>query len=103
MIMVTSIWKESHGHGFGYILESDQKLLSNDDILELSLEKLNLAYNEIFARHGHDFSTDELRAHFGAMIWYKPVAGKTVYLEELSDIERQNLELIKNRIAELKS
>lgn len=88
---------------FRYILESDSELLKNEEVNKLKLEELNLAYNEIFARHGHDFFTKDLRAHFGTMLWYKPIAGKTASLEELSEIEKQNLELIKNRIAELKS
>ena len=92
-----------YGDVYSYLLESDKKILSNDEINTLDIEKLNLAYNEIFARYGHDFVDDELRAYFGTKIWYKPIAGKKATLEELSDIEKQNLELIKNRIAQIKS
>lgn len=85
------------------ILDSAERILTNEEVNKINLESLNLAYNEIFARYGHDFVTKNLRAYFGTKIWYKPIAGKTVSLEELTDIEKYNLELIRNRIAELKS
>lgn len=77
------------------IYDSDKKLLTEEEILNMTSDELNKAYNEIFARHGHDFKDKELKDYFFGYLWYMPEAGKEVTLEELSDIERQNLELIK--------
>lgn len=65
-------------------------------------EFYNLVYNEIFARHGHDFQSNELRKKFGAKLWYLPTYGKTVTLEELNDFEKQNVEILKTKIEQVK-
>ena len=65
-------------------------------------EVLNKAYNEIFARHGHDFKSKELKEYFGLFDWYKPIKGKTVSMNELSEIERVNAEMILKIIDEKK-
>jgi hypothetical protein len=67
------------------------------------LDELNIMYNEIFARHGHDFKSKELKNHFDTMIWYLPIYNKTVGLNELNDIEKQNLEIIRKEIEKKKA
>ena len=64
-------------------------------------EELNRAYNEIFARYGHDFKTKSLKDYFKTQSWYKPIDGKTVTPEELTDLENKNKDIIMNRIKEL--
>ena len=58
-------------------------------------DTLNKMYNEIFARHGHDFKSQELKDYFSLFDWYKPIEGKTVSMEELNETEKENLEFIK--------
>ena len=84
------------------IFESSTRKIEKSEILNLSLDELNKAYNEIFARHGHDFKNAELKAYFNGLSWYEPIANKTVSLNELSEIERYNLDVIKNVISEKK-
>ena len=84
------------------MLESSSKLLSAEDLAGLDTDELNKAYNEIFARHGHDFDSKDLKEYFWGFLWYAPEPGKKVTLEELSDIERKNIETIRARINELK-
>lgn len=73
---------------------SDVNLISQEQLIGLTDEELDRAYNEIFARHGHDFKTKALKEYFFGLLWYIPEAGKTVTLEELNEIERQNLQII---------
>ena len=65
---------------------------------DMSLEKLNILYNEPFANHGHDFKSQELKDYYSNFTWYKPVPGKVVSLEELNEVERINVENIRKEI-----
>ena len=86
-----------------YVLPGSDKLkITKSDIENFSLDELNKAYNEIFARHGHDFTNKELKDFFWGMIWYTPISGKTVSLDELSEVEKYNLNIIKEVVAEKK-
>ena len=85
-----------------YILPSDKRLINKYELDYFDQGKLNLAYNEIFARHGHDFKSESLKDYFSSLSWYEPEPGKTVSLSELSSIENDNLKLIKEKIDEIK-
>ena len=84
------------------ISESSTRKIEKSEIQNLSLDELSKAYNEIFARHGHDFKNAELKAYFNGLSWYEPITNKTVSLNELSEIERYNLDIIKSVISENK-
>ena len=81
-----------------YILPSDTKEITSQDLVGMDYETLNRAYNEIFARHGHDFKSQELKEYFSLFDWYKPIPGKTVTMDELNEYEKYNVELIKKII-----
>ena len=72
----------------------DDKIRENDYAIEVVRENdvktLERAYNELFARHGHDFKSQELKEYFKLFDWYKPVEGKSVSMEELTEVEREN-------------
>ena len=54
-----------------YLLpDSDKKILSVQDLAAFDRDTLNLALNEIFARHGYIFSDAELKAYFTKKSWY---------------------------------
>lgn len=56
-----------------YILsESNKRYIEYTEILDFDTEKLNLAKNEIYARHGFIFSTSNIAEYFGNCAWYKP-------------------------------
>lgn len=78
---------------------SDVRRLTESEITSLSLEELGLARNEIFARHGHVFTKEELRVYFEQKSWYFPDAA---YTDTLSPIEKYNVDLIKSREESLK-
>ena len=85
-----------------YILPSDTEEIKEADLYNLDRDMLNKAYNEIFARYGHDFDSKDLRDYFTAQSWYKPVSGKKVGISDLSELENKNLNTIKARIDKLK-
>ena len=84
-----------------YILPSNTREITANDLKDMSKEELNRAYNEIFARYGHDFKTKSLRDYFKTQVWYKPIDGKVVSPSELTDLENKNKDIIMSRIKEL--
>jgi hypothetical protein len=74
--------------------QSHIKKLTSEDIFNTldAYRKLNIARNEIFARHGHIFDNKELRKYFLSKKWYKPI--KKVSFDQLSSIEKYNVMLI---------
>ena len=52
--------------------DSDKRYLMEDDLVKLSKDQLGLARNEIFARHGYVFTTDEYKKYFSSKSWYVP-------------------------------
>lgn len=56
-----------------YILsDSNSKVLTEADIAGLSLQEINYAKNEIYARHGRKFDSPELQRYFKSKDWYQP-------------------------------
>ena len=85
-----------------YILPSDTRLITESDIINMDYDTLNKAYNEVFARYGHEFSSKNLKEYFEAQDWYKEVPGKKVGIEQLTEIEAKNIQTIKARIDKIK-
>ncbi len=77
-----------------YIIpQSGTKLLTNDDIKNLSKEQLALARNEIYARHGRKFQMAEFKNYFSKKSWYKENPNYNYDNEgsNLNEIESQNV------------
>lgn len=79
------------------IPDSDGRFLSEQDIEFLNDTGLELAKNEIYARHGRVFLTPYINKYFMEQSWYSP----TVYPEEFSDsvfneYEAKNITLFVN-------
>lgn len=54
-----------------YLLpDSATRLLTVSDLEDLTLAELELARNEIYARHGRKFATDYIQAYFNSQQWY---------------------------------
>lgn len=78
-----------------YILpESNKKVLGEEDIANLSKEQLRLARNEIYARHGYVFKSEDLQKYFSSKSWYHE---NTSYDGSLSEVEKDNVTLLKAR------
>jgi hypothetical protein len=69
-------------------------LLKKSDIDNLYKGDLEVIRNSIYARHGYSFKSRKMRYFFDNEIdWYMPVS--TDVRNELTDIEKKNIELIK--------
>ena len=51
--------------------ESSTRLYSAEELEGLSTEQLEIARNEIYARHGRGFNSASMRAYFEAQDWYE--------------------------------
>lgn len=67
--------------------------LTYEDIVGLTKEELRLLRNEIFARHGYIFQSEDLANHFAQLDWYTPVSSNV--FGELSAIEKANVDFLK--------
>lgn len=95
---------ENNGESqINYLLPNSSTELINEDLRWYTVEELDLMKNEIFARHGHDFSSQVLKEYFEKQYWYKPIEGKKVVVSELNNIEQKNVELLDKAIKLVKS
>ena len=82
-----------------YLLPSDSRELTEDDVAGLSHEDIQLRINEMYARHGFVFSEGSANAeYFSQQDWYSPDASlsqEDVYAQ-FSDLEKQNLIFLSN-------
>lgn len=71
---------------------SDTELLTEEDVEGLSVQEINYAKNEIYARYGRKFASQELQDYFNSKDWYYG----TIEPEDfdkgnyLSDLENKN-------------
>ena len=80
-----------------YMFESDKTLLTQSDLLKLTQAETRLLLNELYARHGYIFSTQEYRDYFMRKTWYTPKYTSQSDAEALfNGIERQNKVIITN-------
>ncbi|MDA9224538.1 YARHG domain-containing protein [Tateyamaria sp.] len=70
---------------------SNDRLLTEQDLIGFSKADLRIARNEIFARHGYAFNSKDLQQHFAQYSWYQPI-GKNI---SLSRHEQKNTQFIK--------
>jgi hypothetical protein len=71
--------------------DSSDRLIAPQELANLSVADLRIARNEIYARHGYIFQSEDLRAHFSALPWYRPTGGAPTF----SAIEQQNIAAIR--------
>lgn len=79
------------------IRDSDVRYLTSADLKELSAEDIRIARNEIFARHGRIFESQELQEYFETKSWYTPSIPAVEFSNTcLSVVEQENLQFIIN-------
>lgn len=75
-------------------------LLTKDDLRSMNKTNLSILRNQIYARHGRKFKDPFLNAVFSQKSWYEPVGEGQEFDSEiqnqLSEIEKQNLQFISN-------
>ncbi len=70
------------------------RYLQRSDLAGLSKYELKIYRNEIYARHGYIFKSDDMVKYFFNLKWYKPTYADVTKM--LSSIELRNIELIKS-------
>ena len=81
-----------------YVLpESSSAYLNFTHVENLTLQQLEIALEELYARHGKAFANNDVQAYFDARDWYKNT-GTSV---ELNDFEAANEVLLQVRIAQV--
>ena len=75
---------------------SDSLYYITDELMALSKEELRLARNEIYARHGRKFESEDLNAYFSAQPWYFSYLSADEFDDSvLNEYEKGNLDTIK--------
>lgn len=82
-----------------YLLpQSSSEYLDESDIVGFTQQELNYAKNEIFARHGRKFASQELREYFNSMDWYVGnIEPEEFDDSSLNDYERVNAEFLRSK------
>ena len=81
--------------------EGSSRYLTSEDLEEKSVWELKIMRNEIFARYGYQFESEEMKSYFNKQKWYQPAFDDVT--SRLSAIEKANLKLIKNYEDRLKT
>ena len=76
--------------------ETRLQLIGPADLMNLNLNDLRYAINEMYARHGASFKNQEITRSFTSKEWYKPRAGVSLQQieQEFSQVETDNLRLL---------
>ena len=76
-----------------YILpQSSERLLADSDVDGMSYEELQMAINEIYARHGRKFSSQSVQNYFDGQSWYQGTVEPDDFSDSVfSQIEGQNV------------
>ena len=80
----------------GYILpNSSTQYLTDSDVVGLDAASLRIARNEIYARHGRRFKSEDLQSYFDGKSWYNGTIAPDDFSDSvLSDLEKANIKLI---------
>ena len=63
-----------YGDSDGYLLpKSSTEYISKSDVKGFSKREINLAKNEIYARHGRMFKNQSIQEYFDSKDWYEPI------------------------------
>lgn len=83
-----------------YILpQSDSEYLELDDIADLDTKQLQMAINEIYARHGRKFVMKEVQEYFDSLSWYEgTIEADDFNTEVMNDCEWSNINLMVERM-----
>jgi hypothetical protein len=73
---------------------SDKRSMSEGDVANLTKGQLRLARNEIYARHGYVFKSQDLQTYFSSKSWYHPDSS---FDGSLNEVEKENVDFIKAR------
>lgn len=79
-----------------YILpDSSSRLIFIEDFGDFSINDMQMAINEIYARHGRRFQDEQIQTYFDGKSWYNGMIEPNNFDESmLSDIESENIDTL---------
>ena len=80
---------------------SDMRYITESELKYMDAETLRFGRNEIYAKHGLIFKSEDLREHFESFDWYKGTVDDAEKIE-LNEYEKANIELIRKMEEKLK-
>ena len=89
---MTEAGNKMSGAGDQLLPDSETTIIEDADLEGMTAQELTYARNEIYARHGYVFDSDELNEYFGGKSWYKV---NSSYDGKLTDIEQKNADTIR--------
>lgn len=84
-----------------YLLpDSAERYLTASEIVNYSHDEIQLMINEIYARHGREFHSQNNVDYFSGLNWYNPVPGKTdeEIVREFNTYEKANVDLLSEHL-----
>ena len=77
------------------LADSYHTMMTERHVSRLSLKQLNIAINEIYARHGMIFEDDDLQRYFESTTWYQGTVEPEDFSESwFNDVEQYNVEFL---------
>ena len=77
---------------------ANERLIARGEYESLDAATLRLAINEIYARHGRQYDTQDLNAYFSSKSWYRPQYSKSEFdkieSQVLNSYERENIKIL---------
>ena len=75
--------------------DSNIRYLTEGEVAGLTLRELNYAKNEIYARRGYIFTSQELRDYFGSKSWYNGTLTPDQFSTSIfNEYENGNIQLL---------
>lgn len=83
----------------GYLPQSSRTLLTETDVQEMTRDDLQMAINEIYARHGRKFSSESIQNYFENQSWYNGTVEPGEFSDSVfSETEAKNIQFLLERI-----
>ena len=78
------------------IPDSAERYLKAAEVQNYNRDEIQLMINEIYARHGREFHTQENTNYFSRQDWYNPISGKSdeEIEREFNNFEKANVKLL---------
>lgn len=82
--------------GGAYILtDSSSRALTDEDVAGMSYDDMQMAINEIYARHGRKFASGSIQSYFESQPWYQGTVDADSFDESVfSTVEGQNIQFL---------
>lgn len=75
--------------------DSDSRRLSETELWDLTAEECKIARNEIYARHGYIFSTEDMKTYFESKSWYVGIYTNAEFNDKwFNEYENYNKDMI---------